>query len=389
MTMRHFAHLREADRGRLFHCSPQPFTMDAEPEHLAVALGATLYCPANRSTLGADIARRAAEGVISTVVCLEDAVADNDVPAAELNAVAQLRAFAATGASSPMVFVRVRNVEQIATLVDGLRDHPRVLSGFVIPKFTEETGSAFLDAVADASSATGQRLFAMPVLESPEIIYRETRKDALLGIQRLLEKYREHVLAVRIGATDLSSLYGLRRPHDLTIYDVHLIAEVIADIVNIFGRADEAGFVVTGPVWEHFSGRERIFKPQLRESPFVAHEEPLLRAKLVAAHLDGLIREVMLDRANGLIGKSVIHPTHVAAVHALSVVTLEEYTDACSVLGAAIAGGGVAASEYRNKMNEAKPHRAWAQRTMRRAQVFGVARANVSYVDLLGASVSP
>jgi citrate lyase beta subunit len=264
-----------------------------------------------------------------------------------------------------------------------------VLTGFVIPKFTEDTGPAFLDAIADASRAAGRRLLAMPVLESPEIIHRETRQEALLAIQRLLGKYREHILAVRIGATDLSSVYGLRRPRDLTIYDVHLVAETIADIVNVFGRADDTGFVVTGPVWEHFSGTERILKPQLRETPFVAHEERPLRARLMAANLDGLIREVLLDRANGLTGKTVIHPTHVAAVHALSVVTHEEYTDASSILGAARTGGGVAASPYGNKMNEAKPHRAWAERTLLRAHVFGVARANVSFVDLLGASVLP
>ncbi len=81
-------------------------------------------------------------------------------------------------------------------------------------------------------------------------------------------------------------------------------------------------------MWEYFSATERMFKPQLRESPFVGHEERALRAELIAADLDGLIREVALDRANGLTGKTVIHPSHVAAVHALSVVAHEEYADA-------------------------------------------------------------
>ena len=386
--MRHFAHLRDAELARLFHCSPEPFTLDDEPELLAIALGATLYSPATRATLAADIARRAGQGVISTVVCLEDAVADHDLAAAELNAVAQLRALAEAQVPSSMVFVRVRNVEQVATVVNSLGPYLGVLTGFVIPKFTEDSGVAFLEAVAQASSANGQRLFAMPVVESPEVIHRETRTNALLGIQRVLDKYRESVLAVRVGATDLSSVYGLRRPHDLTIYDVRLVADAIADTVNILGRADGTGFVVTGPVWEHISISERIFKSQLRESPFDAHEVRPLRARLVAANLDGLIREVLLDRANGLTGKTVIHPMHVAAVHALSVVTHEEYTDARAVVGAANAGGGVVASEYRNKMNEAKPHRSWARRTLQRAQVFGVARADVSFVDLLDASLS-
>jgi len=129
-----------------------------------------------------------------------------------------------------------------------------------------------------------------------------------------------------------------------------------------------------------------MFKPQLRESPFVEHDERRLRARLIAEDLDGLIREVALDRANGLTGKTVIHPSHVAAVHALSVVTHEEFQDATDVLGTS-AGGGVASSAYRNKMNESKPHTAWAHRTMLRARAFGVAQEDVSFVDLLGASL--
>lgn len=386
--MRHFDYLEDADRQRLFHRSPQPFHRHDDPALLGVALGATLYIPATRPTLALDIARRAAQGVISTVVCLEDAVADDDVPAAERNAIAQLRAYAEAGAASPLIFVRVRGAEQIPTIVAGLGEHAAVLSGFVLPKFTEDTGAAFLDAVADAGATTGERLFAMPVLEAPEVIYCETRKDALMGVQRLLDKHRDHVLAVRIGATDLCAAYGIRRDRDLTIYDVRLVAEVIADVVNVLGRADGSGYVVTGPVWEYFHGHERLFKPQLRQSPFDAHQASTLRHELITRDLDGLIRELVLDKANGLTGKTVIHPTHVAAVHALSVVTHEEFCDATDILGSCLVGGGVRASSYCNKMNEAKPHRAWAERIQLRAQAFGVAAEDVNFVDLLAAGTA-
>jgi citrate lyase beta subunit len=129
-----------------------------------------------------------------------------------------------------------------------------------------------------------------------------------------------------------------------------------------------------------------MFKPQLRESPFIAHSERSLRIELITKDLDALIREVALDQANGILGKTVIHPSHVAAVHALSVVTHEEYSDAADIVGTN-AGGGVAASAYGNKMNESKPHSTWARRIMLRAQVFGVANSGISFVDLLGASL--
>jgi citrate lyase beta subunit len=384
--MRHFDFLTDAERGRLFHREPQPFSAADDPKRLAVALGATLYTPAGRPTLATDIARCAARGVLSSVICLEDAVADADLPSAQHNLIVQLRAHAATGAASPLLFVRVRHPEQIGQVVRGLGEHAGILTGFVLPKFTEATGAAFLDAVVDASSE--RRLLAMPVLESAQIIHAEHRIGELLGVRELLAKYPGTVLAVRIGATDLSAAYGLRRARDLSVYDVRLLADVIADVVNIFGRVDgSGGYVVTGPVWEYLGGTERMFKPQLRESPFVAHSERALRAELIAKDLDGLIREIALDKANGLTGKTVIHPDQVAAVHALSVVTHEEYSDAVDILGTR-AGGGVARSAYRNKMNESKPHTAWACRIVDRAEAFGVARETTSFVDLLGAGLN-
>ena len=102
-------------------------------------------------------------------------------------------------------------------------------------------------------------------------------------------------------------------------------------------------------------------------------------------NLDGLIREIELDPANGLLGKTVIHPSHVPVVHAMCVVSHEEYLDALDIAGNA--GGGVKASSYGNKMNESKPHRAWAERTLLRARAFGVARPGVSFVELLEASM--
>ncbi|MDQ2751378.1 MAG: HpcH/HpaI aldolase/citrate lyase family protein [Actinomycetota bacterium] len=384
--MRHFDFLSAADRQRLFLRAPQHFTAASDPTLLAVALGATLYSPASRPELAADIAARAAAGVVSQVVCLEDAVADGDLAAAEQNLLAQLRAYARTGAGAPLLFVRVRAPEQINMIIAGLGEDAHVLTGFVLPKFTDDNGTAYLGAVVEASAMAGRRLLVMPVLESQEIIYAESRLGTLFGVRHLLDKYRDHVLAVRIGATDLSAVYGLRRSRDLTVYDVRMLADVIADVVNVFARADGTGYAVSGPVWEYFSATERMFKPQLRDTPFVEHSESRLRAELIAGDLDGLIREVALDRANGLTGKTVIHPTHVAAVHALSVVTHEEFADATDILQTS-AGGGVASSTYRNKMNESKPHSAWARSTALRARAFGVAQEGVSFVDLLGASL--
>ncbi|MGH3626831.1 MAG: HpcH/HpaI aldolase/citrate lyase family protein [Sciscionella sp.] len=382
--MRHFGFLTEADLQRLFFRPPQQFSPAGPPDELAVALGATLYIPASRADLVHDIAKGCRHGVVSAVLCLEDAISDTDLAAAEGHVITQLRRYAQSATQGLLLFLRVRSAEQIPMIMAGLGEHAGALSGFVLPKFTEESGPAFLDAVVGAGEAIGRRLLVMPVLESPEVMFAESRIDALFAVRRLLEKYRQYVLAVRVGATDLSALFGLRRSRELTVYDVRVVADAISDIVNVFGRTGSGGYVVTGPVWEYFASAERLFKPQLRESPFVAHTGPELRTQLIDADLDGLIREVVLDKANGLTGKTVIHPSHVNAVHALSVITHEEYLDASDILRTR-ACGGIVSSSYRNKMNESKPHAAWATKIMQRAALFGVAREEVSFVDLLGA----
>ena len=381
--MRHYAFLDDAERQRLFEREPEALDADGDSAVLASGLGASLYCPATRSDLALDLTRQAAAGVVSMVACLEDAIADADVAAAERHLVDQLRAAARSREALPLLFVRVRTPDQITMIADALVDDPTLLTGFVLPKFSEEHGPEFLEAVVDSGDRIGRRLYAMPVVESHDAIFIETRISALQGMRRVVDKYREHVLAVRVGATDLSAVYGLRRSREVTIYDVRVVADAIADIVNVFGRAD-TGIVVTAPVWEYFSRSERIFKPQLRESPFVEHADRELRTALIADDLDGLIREVTLDHANGLLGKTVIHPSHVAAVHALSVVSSEDFADASDIVATG-ESGGAAASTYGNKMNESKPHTAWARRTLMRAQVFGVAREGVSFVDLLEA----
>ncbi|MFD1828286.1 HpcH/HpaI aldolase/citrate lyase family protein [Streptomyces desertarenae] len=389
--MRHFGHLLPEIRSELFHQEPVEFSSHSPAGLLSVALGATLYSPATRPRLAEDVLKQGRGGVLSMVLCLEDSIGDADVTGAEENLVDQLTALAdgtGTGVDEPpLLFVRVREPGQITGLVRRLGPAVRLLSGFVLPKFTEERGLPFLEALEEAESACGRRLFAMPVLESPELLHLETRAETLAGIARAVDKYRERVLALRLGVTDFCSAYGLRRSPEMTAYDVQIVASVIADVVNVFGRADGTGFTVTGPVWEYFRLQERMFKPQLRRSPFTGRAEEL-RTALIEHDMDGLLREIELDRANGLTGKTCIHPSHVAPVHALSVVSHEEFSDATDILRPECGGGGVLRSAYTNKMNEVKPHRAWAERTLRRAEVFGVAREGVGFVELLAAGTA-
>lgn len=381
-AIRHFHHLDDAEHDRLFFRAPEELAADAERDLLAMALGATLYMPADRPDLAATVARRAKAGVCSMVLDLEDAVDDTSVDSALGNVVAVLDTLAETQqATQAMIFVRVRRPQCIAKIAESLSVGVDALTGFVIPKFSAHTGQLFLSAAAQAARLVDKPLYCMPVLESAALAYRQSRDSELVAIADVLADYRDSVLALRIGATDMCGIFGIRRDRDLTIYDVRVIADVIGDIVNYLGRADDTGYVITGPVWEYFADHERLFRPMLRTTPFAEHGAVRFRDQLVSRDLDGLLRELSLDRANGMYGKTVIHPSHVAAVHALAVVTHEEYRDALDVVSAE--AGGVRRSEYRNKMNEPRPHKMWAQQVLRRARVFGVTHRGVSFVDLL------
>lgn len=386
LPLRHFRQLHGPEARRLFHRQPEPFGDHADRELLAIALGATLYAPATRPDLAVTISRRAARGVCSMVIDLEDAVADHEVEFAKQQTVATLNLLAGSDDPNPLLFVRVRDADTVCEIVEQLGTGAAVLTGFVFPKFDSASGPKYLAALEAAGERLSRPVYGMPVLESAALVHRQTRDQELTQIAALLAEHRERILAVRIGATDMCSTFGIRRDRDLTIYDVRVVADVIADIVNYLGRSDGSGFVITGPVWEYFADHERMFRPLLRTAPFEESDAVPFRRYLVSRDLDGLLREITLDRANGIQGKTVIHPSHVAAVHALSVVTHEEYSDALDILQVDV--GGVAASGYRNKMNEMRPHRSWARQTLLRARVFGVANKGVSFVDLLTALVT-
>ena len=95
------------------------------------------------------------------------------------------------------------------------------------------------------------------------------------------------------------------------------------------------------------------------------------------------MREVLLDKANGLIGKTIIHPSHIIPVQSLYVVSHEEYIDACSILSNNNGEVGVLKSKFSNKMNEIKPHLSWAKKIISRSKIYGVFNEHQTFTSLL------
>jgi citrate lyase beta subunit len=388
--MRYFNYLTAEQEQEIFFLSPQSITVDNQAL-LEYALGATLYMPATRKTVAQDVMEGKLRGLMSMVWCLEDAIGDNEVELAEElighhfgQLALALSQDIISLADVPLIFVRVRDVGQMRRIMKRLGEKSSLLTGFVFPKFTATNGFAYFEALAEMNKDQVKPIYGMPILESTDIMYVESRQQNLLAIKKLLDSYRELVLTVRIGATDFCGLFGLRRSPDMTIYDISMIRSCIDDILNIFTRLDHS-YVVSGPVWEFYSS-ERVLKPLLRHGPFtdnLGQAGERMRDALLNRYMDGLIHEVILDKANGLIGKTIIHPSHIKPVQALAVVTHEEYMDACSILAGSQKNVGVIASQYANKMNEIKPHMRWAQKIMIKSKIYGVFHEQHNFTSLL------
>ena len=389
--MRYFNYLTEEERENIFFHPPESIGKDCKKEMLAYALGAALYMPALQENISQNILTKKNPSIMTMILCLEDAIGDNSVNRAKEHVLQHLAAlYAAVERKEidyddiPFIFVRVRNVEQLIELATKAGESLKILTGFVFPKFSVTNGRLYFEELIKVNDKSGKRFYGMPILETPDVIFKETRTSTMESISTILDQYYDLVLNIRIGATDLSSQYGIRRGYDMTIYDIAVVRDCIADVINIFARVDR-GYVVSGPVWEYFHN-DRVLKSQLRQSPFeeVYGSKGIgIRKALLNKYLDGLIREVLMDKANGFVGKTIIHPTHITPIQALHVVSHEEYMDASSIINNNNGDIGVIKSQYENKMNEIKPHLNWARKTMKKSKIYGVFHEKQNFASLV------
>ena len=63
----------------------------------------------------------------------------------------------------------------------------------------------------------------------------------------LCQFWRVRLLFIRVGGTDFSSKFGLRRSVDSSIYNVRVVSDCLIDIINMFAR-DGQDYVISAPV---------------------------------------------------------------------------------------------------------------------------------------------
>jgi len=286
--------------------------------HRFLRLGASLYVPAVRTDLSPIVNGHKVRDLRSLIICTEDAVRSDELPRA-LDHIAS--ALACIEPSDTLRFVRVRGPEVLRALLT----MPGVghLDGFVLPKVTPRNLGEYLALLPPSGPHQ-----LMVTLETAEV-FDPTEMRAMA---RTLAEHR--VLSARIGGNDLLGLLGLRRARGATIYDTP-IGRTIADLVTTFRPL---GVNLTAPVYD---GVDR----------------------------DGTLeREVALDLAMGLFGKTAIHPSQVGRIEALYKVRADDLRAAESVLDRA----APAVFLVGDRMCEPSTQSRWAELTVARAAIYGV-----------------
>ena len=384
--MKHFNYLTEQEKSEIFFIQPKSFTPTSDKNLLSFALGAALYTPATHEHIAEDIISNKYTERASAVFDLEDAIGSEEVFAGINNLTKQfslikeaLKNGSLIEDHMPIMFLRVRDIEQFKEILSNVNQLD-TLTGFVFPKVTSSNVGEYFKTLLQANVQTNKIFYGMPIIETSAVMYKETRLQELIAIRNTLDLFKDLVLNVRFGGTDFSGIYGIRRSIDTTIYDVQVVRDCITDILNFFNRRDNY-YVCSGVVWEYFNkNKHRLLKPELRVTPFNKEEGgkgQKQRYDIVEQAIDGLIKEIILDKANGIIGKTVIHPTHISYVNALQSITREEYEDALSIVNSH--DTGVHKSASGNKMNEIGPHYFWAKKILAKAEVYGVLNYNQNY----------
>ena len=362
--------------------TPVEFNKYTDRDTLQYCLGATLYMPGTKDIKDKVVNHQL--DVTSLVMCCEDAIKEEDLPIAEQNILDHMDFFADKIAAGelthddiPLIFVRVRNVQHFKEFAQRITaKQASVLTGFNFPKFDTKNALETLRTLVEVNSRLGVVLYGMPILEGEEVAFRELRNKELLLLRNILEPYKDLILNIRVGGTDMSSLFGVRRGINSTVYDIMPVRDALSDVLNFFNRYND--YCVSAAVWEYFRAYKDddindVIKRNFRNA--------LIKGdNIINPAIDGLLKEVLIDRANGFVGKTIIHPTHARFVNAMFAVVEEEYHDAVQILHTS---GGVVKSEHGDKMNEIGPHRRWAEKIAKRADIYGVIKNEDSVLSLV------
>lgn len=355
--MRYFDYIGNDNLDKLFLQQPQNFNNNTKVDILKYSLGAFLYIPATQYNMIHKTITGNVMGIRPLAICLEDAVGASG----EKEAIKNLKLILSSikddeiekGNNIPLIFIRIKDINQLEKISDIIKNNRKVITGILLPK----ADSIFIEKSINILNSFGLLdMYVIPIIESKEFIYKESKEYYFENIYKILLKYKGRILNIRIGISDILGIYGIRKSKSFSMYDNIICTSFIHDIINYLNR-HELDIPISGGVSELFDMNDEIIKAKY-------------------------IEEILLDKFHGLIGKTVIHPSQITIVQALQVVSYEDYIDANTILNSTESVYGVSKGVLGGRMNEVNPHLLWAKKTLILSQIYGVLNKGVDYSEL-------
>jgi len=323
--------------------------LENEQITLPYTVGALLYSPATNMNILESIIGNKFGNNYSLALCLEDSINDSAVEIAEEQIISTFNKLNKATTSDhciklPKIFIRVRNPEQVLSLFNRLGNNSKYLTGFIFPKYSLHCCEKYNNNLLSINKISDKPIYMMPILESSDIVNLNLRYETLYRLKAQIDVMSKYVLNIRVGGNDFCKGFGIRRHYDQTIYEILAVSNILSDIITVFS----SDYVVSGPVFEYFSGETEHWK-------------------------DGLRKELKLDKLNGFIGKTVIHPNQISVVNDSLKVNTKDYMDALNILSWSDTNNLlVSKNSSGERMNEVKTHLKWAEKTIILAKIYGV-----------------
>ncbi|WP_313568047.1 HpcH/HpaI aldolase/citrate lyase family protein [Acetoanaerobium noterae] len=377
--MRHYMHLSDSELNKIFYKKPEAFDNTTKKNQLRYALGATLYLPATKYIAPYLLEKRYSH-LTSFVMCFENLIEERNINIAEKTLLNTLRTLKMAENENrinkdelPLFFIHVRDPLQFERLYEILikeKDIISYISGFFLPKFNSNNADAYLSTVKKIRLIS-EYIYALPIIESKEIISLASRISELITLEKTIFEYRDMILGIRIGGSYINSVLGVNSLEAMSIYDVGITASIIYDIINSFINLSYEDIAIYSSSWD-----KKITSFQTVSKSSNAFDQNKVIYNHAFTHdpsLDGFIREILLDKLNGCVGKTVVYPNQISIVNALYSVERKDYELALS-----INSSNEPLLNYGEQIN----NKIWSNKILSLSKIYGVLNENYSAVDL-------
>ena len=377
--MRHYMHLSDSELNKIFYKKPEAFDNTTKKNQLRYALGATLYLPATKYIAPYLLEKRYSH-LTSFVMCFENLIEERNINIAEKTLLNTLRTLKMAENENrinkdelPLFFIHVRDPLQFERLYEILikeKDIISYISGFFLPKFNSNNADAYLSTVKKIRLIS-EYIYALPIIESKEIISLASRISELITLEKTIFEYRDMILGIRIGGSYINSVLGVNSLEAMSIYDVGITASIIYDIINSFINLSYEDIAIYSSSWD-----KKITSFQTVSKSSNAFDQNKIIYNHAFTHdpsLDGFIREILLDKLNGCVGKTVVYPNQISIVNALYSVERKDYELALS-----INSSNEPSLNYGEQIN----NKIWSNKILSLSKIYGVLNENYSAVDL-------